>query len=524
MQEAAITGEKCGTLIAVRESSIPGYCVLAMPLVAWAVLALGYLTAGNGLSPDSASYIECAKSIEAGRGLQVRPFAGLERRLWQALDCFPPGYPLLTVGLMRVGVADAYCAARAVAVGCSFLFLLLVLLFYGRTLPSGIAAMVGMGLACTSPMLTYETMCLSEGPYMLLAAVSLLSLLRGTRHCSMSGAASLRDLLWIFVAGLAGGCAWSVRNVGIALLAASIAYLLCQAHGRRIGGFAVAVGAWLTGWFSGNGWVIVWNVCTFGSFSPYRVPTRALPSGLVTAVAVAGVAAGVAVLLGWRRLIGFARKRPAECLLGGFLFFHVGAVIMAHCVYQMGESVRSFRFYAPVYWIGLWLAALGARRLCGWLPVAVWRAGAVLAAGAVVFAVIDAARPVLPEAWASDAVLRLAEKRGGPDREAVARLARAIPKDKLVLADRVEELRVFGDVNARRLPDVKYGQAPLTRAELDSAGKDGRLWGIAVWEKDRFAQGRYGSALRDLVLTPGRVPEFQNVEAGGEMSVWKFVP
>ena len=81
---------------------------------------------------------------------------------------------MLTAGLMRLGVGDAYCAARAVAAGCSCLFLLLVLGFYARTLPPWIAALLGIGLVSTPPMLACESACLSEAPYMLLAAVSLL--------------------------------------------------------------------------------------------------------------------------------------------------------------------------------------------------------------------------------------------------------------------------------------------------------------------------------------------------------------
>ncbi len=280
------------------------------PLAVWFLLFPAYLTGGSGLSADSASYIECAESIRAGRGFEVRPFGGLQPRLWQPLDLFPPGYSLLTAGLMGLGVPDAYCAARAVAAGCSFIFLLLVLGFYARTLPPMLAALLGIGLAATPPMLHYESMCLSEAPYMLLATVSLLLLLKGTAvhprlaaaaerwsaACSGAGPTCRRPLNgWcIFAAGLAGGFAWCVRNAGVALFLASLVYLASQLPRLGIRGLMRDVSVWLTGWFLACGWLVAWNFHTFGSLSPYHMPPRELPWVLIVVIAAAAVAAGVA--------------------------------------------------------------------------------------------------------------------------------------------------------------------------------------------------------------------------------------
>ena len=152
---------------------------------------------------------------------------------------------------MGLGAGDAYDAARAVAVGCSFLFLVLVLGFYARTLPPCIAALLGIGLAATPPMLACESACPSEAPYMLLAAISLFAMLKGTAN----GFARSNGW-WIFAAGLAGGCAWCVRNVGVALFVASLLYLASQWPRLRVGHLAGAAGAWLAGWFaSAAGWL-----------------------------------------------------------------------------------------------------------------------------------------------------------------------------------------------------------------------------------------------------------------------------
>ena len=73
------------------------------PLAVWAVLIAACLACGNGLTADSASYIECAESIRAGRGFQVRLFGGLQPRLWQPLDYFPPGNILVDGGADGAG-------------------------------------------------------------------------------------------------------------------------------------------------------------------------------------------------------------------------------------------------------------------------------------------------------------------------------------------------------------------------------------------------------------------------------------
>ncbi|MEN6459515.1 MAG: glycosyltransferase family 39 protein [Thermoguttaceae bacterium] len=474
------------------------------PLVLWLLLTLVYLGRGNGLTPDSASYIECAESIAAGRGFQVRPFGGLDARLWQPLDSFPPGYPLLTAGLMRLGLSDAYLAARTVSVVCSGLFLVLMVTFYARTLPAAASMLLGMALVATPRMLSYETTCLSESAYTLLAAISLFLLLRGTSDARASAA-------WLLAAGLVAGCAWCVRNVGVALLLASLVYLIGQSSRFRLGRLALAAGVWLTGWLVAAGWLLIWDYRTFGTLRPYRMPARELSAGSAAIIALAVVITAAALRLLLRR----GQSRPAVgdprvCLLGGFLLFHVLTIIMAHCVYRLGEAASSFRFYMPVYWIGLWIAALWLRRLAGRsksVGVAIVAAGVVWVVSMVVGALVPSAgrRPEL-------------------DRRDAARLGRQIPSDKLVLGDDVESLRVFGKINARRLPDRAYGQVPLAWADIRAAGRDGRLWGIAVRDEKACGEGRFGEALRRLGSTTDGLPHFRKINAESQMSVWQFVP
>jgi hypothetical protein len=432
------------------------------------------------------------------------------------LDCFPPGYPLLTAGLMCLGVDDAYTAAKTVAAGCSCVFVFLVLAFYARKLPPLIAGLLGMGFVCTAPMLVYESMCLSEAPYMLLATISVLCLLKGTADADAAK-------WWILVAGLAGGYAWCVRNVGVALFLASLCYLASRLPRLRFHGLATAAGVWLTGWFLASGWLVVRNLWTFDTANPYHAPPMRLsfwPIALVAAIAIAAVVS--ARKLSWRKLAVLIQDRPDVCLLGAFLLFHVLVVVAAHCVYRLAESAQSARFYVPGYWIGLWLLVLCGRRLGARLPLKPRTAHAILAATLAVFAVSQAVGPLLVTFLEQRAPV-CAARTEEPSRHDVALLAKNIPKDRLVLSDSVQELQVFGNVNARHVPDIEFGEAPVTWREIDEAGKDGRLWGLVVWNEEQFAQGRYGDALREVVLNPDKFQQLRKLESAKGVLVWQFV-
>ena len=238
------------------------FAAVFMPLTIWILFVL-YCLPNQRISIDSAVYIESAQKFVEGRGFLVRQCNGLSPQLWGPMLVFPPGYPVLTAGLMYFGLDDAYLAAKAVAIGCSFIFVLLVLVFYANHLRPLYAALLGTGFVIMASLLSNETMCRSEPPFMLFSTISLLALLKGTPR----GAPAKWG--WICIAGIAGGYAWCIRNIGVALFLATIVYLSSQMPRLRLRKTAIATCVWLMGWLIGSGWMILQNLWMFHTINPY---------------------------------------------------------------------------------------------------------------------------------------------------------------------------------------------------------------------------------------------------------------
>jgi hypothetical protein len=336
-----------------------------------------------------------------------------------------------------------------------------------------------------------------------------------------------RTSWWTLIAGVAAGYAWCVRNVAAALVLASLVYLVTQ--GIRIGWrrTVAMICVWSGGWLLGGGWLVAWNLRTFGEVNPYHMPLRELSVLLVAAIAAVALAGVVLAGLLWRRkLMDLANDRPDICLLGSALLFHVLVIVLAQGLYRMGESISSFRFYAPVYWIVLWLLALGVIRLRAQLSLSLPTVWTSAVAATVVFLAMAApptlrhfGRQIVPPTVKPPTV-----NLKKPDRDEATRLGKEIPKDMLVLTDCVEELRVFGGINARHVPDRKYGQVPVTWGDIKRSGGGGHLWGIIVWDEAIFRGGGYGNALQELVVDPDKYPCLRRIETRGRMHIWKFVP
>src|SRR5262249_4379628 len=137
--------------------------VILIPLAAWAMLAQGFIFFdGNRISPDSANYIDCARSLRAGHGFLTRPGGGLDARLWEPITLWPPGYPLLISVAMRAGLDD-YSAALAISIGCSAIVVVLLCAYYSRRLPFVVALLSSLVLVCMPSFLNTTTMSWSEG-------------------------------------------------------------------------------------------------------------------------------------------------------------------------------------------------------------------------------------------------------------------------------------------------------------------------------------------------------------------------
>jgi len=114
-----------------------------VPLAFWLVLTPQYMFMNNRVSPDSAAYIDCARSIREGRGFQTRVYGGLEPRTWEPIRLWPPGYPALVAAAMTLGLSP-YTAALAVSIVCSGVFVILVLSFFAQRFPVGVAIAIGL--------------------------------------------------------------------------------------------------------------------------------------------------------------------------------------------------------------------------------------------------------------------------------------------------------------------------------------------------------------------------------------------
>ena len=494
-----------------------------LPLAFWMALAAQYMFSGSRVSNDSAAYIDCARSIREGRGFQTRPWSGLAPETWEPIKYWPPGYPILVAGAMTLGLSP-YHAALAVSVVCSGLFVIVVLGYYVKQLPFAVAAMLGIVFVSMRALLDAGTMCWSEGPYLLLTVVSLLCLMKGTSGERVTGS-------WLLVAGLTGGLSWCVRNVAVALFASSVCYLLAQILRLRLREAALAVCAWLGGWILGCGWLVLWNLATFGVLSPYKMPPSDSPFlwNCKDAFQVMGrdltalghfsdviankyvlIAFGIAILflarrLSWRGVAGFLQDHRDRLVLLLFLGFYTLAIVVARSVYRWGEGINS-RHFVPVYWILLLFLGIGVDWVVGRAWAGKRRTQVVLVMALGLLAALQIKASVMDLAGSAD-------ERDKTIRSIAVALGREIPEGKLVLSDAIAPLRVFGNLNARYPPRPSYDETPLTWSDIRQAGNDGRLWGIVLVHDNEYAQGKFGDALRDISANPHGFPELREREA-----------
>ena len=523
-----------GNGAALRGGPTPRLAAVLLPFAFWLALAPQYVFHGNRVSPDSAAYIDCARSIREGQGFQTRVYGGLEPDTWKPIRLWPPGYPILIAGAMTLGL-DAHSAALAVSVLCSTLFVVVVLRYYATQLPFAFAVLLAIVFVSMRALLDTGTMCWSEGPYMLLTVFSLMCLMKGT-------SAMKRTAGWLLVAGLTGGLSWCARNVAVALFASSVCYLVIQFPRLRFKGSAIASCAWLCGWALGSGWLVLWNISTFGTPKPYSMAPSELSFfwNSKATLCVMGrdltalgrfshilvnkyvlVALAIAILLiasrrlSARNFVRFMQDHRDRLLLLLFLGFYTLTIVVGRSVYRWGEDINS-RHFAPIYWIVLLFVGFS----CEWFAAHVWggrlRARTVLLVGIGLVAVLQIRSSVLR-------LMGSADETGKEVRSLALTLGREIPESQFVLTDAIAPLRVFGNVNARRPPRPRRDQTPLTWADIAQAGDDGRLWGFVIARSDQYEEGVYGDVLKDISANPGKFPQLREREHGIDVRVFEYV-
>ncbi|HET7535595.1 MAG TPA: hypothetical protein VFJ90_04020, partial [Candidatus Didemnitutus sp.] len=176
-----------------------GFVVL-IALAAWVAFLPAVYARAEIFTWDSAAYIDCARSILAGRGFMQRVIDGFGPEIWQPIVWWPPGYPLLIAAVASLGI-DVLSAGVLVAIVSAAMA---VALFCGialRLFHWSIALPLTLGIAVMPAFLQISVTCMSDASYFALAAGSTLLLL----HWSQGEGNSLRPLL---VAGLLVGWSW----------------------------------------------------------------------------------------------------------------------------------------------------------------------------------------------------------------------------------------------------------------------------------------------------------------------------
>ncbi|MDR3793303.1 MAG: hypothetical protein P4L03_07975 [Terracidiphilus sp.] len=502
-----------------------------IPLAVWCLFVGARVHSRICITADSASYIDCARSIFARQGFLVRPWAGLGTNLWEPLAVFPPGYPILISIFMHFS-PSAYHAALCASLFSAALFILFMSYICSARLPQPFGVMVGIAVVSMTAFIYSTAICLSESLFMLLMVISVICIIK-----AYSG--SSRNSWWLFSAGFAGGLAWCTRNVAVALLLAIFVFVIRREIGHGIRRTAIATGQWLAGWVLASSWLVARNLYVFHRMNPYDMPPSTVsftqniytylkvvwsdldgitahPSriGLLCLVAAAiGVTiVSIAIDSRFRDRSPSVRLNHIDEFLMTVFVFYTSVIIVARTRYQM-DYINS-RFSVPVYWIvlleGSVLAIAFFQRFKG-------KVGRL--APAFLLAVIPCVQMYYSLAvYKAD---RMSSDNGlVKDVLATSQTLRVrMNAGQIVESDIAPSLRIFGDINARVLPNIDALSPTvdfISVAQMEKAGAEGRLWGAVIRDRDRLEKGDYGPGIRDLALAQtARYPHWRIYSLGG---------
>jgi 4-amino-4-deoxy-L-arabinose transferase-like glycosyltransferase len=472
---------------------------------------------------DSAYYIDCARSIVDGRGFLVRNLFSLAPQEWEPIRLWPPGYPILIAGFLRLGLSP-YHAGLAVAAGSATIAALLITYLSVRTFSLSVGLVLATLVISTPSFVAIGTTCWSEAPYLVLVLLSLLCMVRATKDAGISP-------FWAWFAGFSGGLAWCVRNVGVAVFAASGCYLIgCFLHSRARANVRGAV-LWLVGWIGGSGWLVYWTLRTFGRLKPYDMPPSERPllvnvrdtyHALATELAGARVIGDAlthryaALMLGtgallllaiWlrgkscRELRSFLYEKRPLLLFGALALFHLGTVIAARTVYRWGEPINA-RYLSTICWVFWFFLVQIGIGLCSWAGLRRRAVTLLLVLGLCAGTALQIRRQHKMYSWAMQTDSWITKTQ-------LEDLGREIPDHQYVLCDQAAVLDILANVDARCLPETASGSSPLTWQEITNVGDRGLLWGIVISNRAGLWAGKYGETLSHVLSDPDRSSRFQ---------------
>jgi len=514
-------------------------------LTAWALL-LPASTARNSwiFSWDSAPYIEVATSLLSGRGLSHRVTFGLDAEIWEPLSLWPPGYSVLIAFFQLLGLSGpASCRSASFFAAASGVAVIGFICFRLFRWPLAMALLATMTTSYAFQLIS--TQCLSDGLFLALAASSIACLLHWTYAHNPSPAV-------IFGAGLLAGAAWTTRNVGIALVLATAAFLtlhvlwLSRSQVLKLGA------VWLAGFVVLALPFAIRNLVTFGTLNPYEMPpsdlslwqntkralsvalydTSAAIINIETRTGIAILALAVIFALGVLVRSYFSRSSLFSlpqlknnrfyALLAMFAITYVTLVIAARTKYKWGETIDS-RYLVQIYWI-VWIfaALLGLQVLRRW--VASERLAQTMVAA--VFGLLAATNLYGQLRFAPATADRSDALEGKLGQAACDYLKKEVPSEKIVLSQRSDLLRIHCGVNARVFTQVSrvdsYRKA-VTPDGLEKATQSGILWGVAIENVEAAMNGSLGPLAKQLVSHPDKALQWQRIQIDTPALIFKYV-
>jgi hypothetical protein len=415
-----------GAVAAGRAGTICSWAGLIGLVLAGTVLAACACRSGVGLDNDSLVYLSAARHLSEGDGLVVSACISYEGggpaalgRNPVALTHFPPLYPMLLGGMMRLGLSQRDVAGW-LNVGLFSVNLAIIGLALRARCGSAVVALLATAWTFLSVDMIYlHAMALSEP----------LSLALGFGGLVVLGSWLERggpQIAGLAIAGALGGLAALARYAGVAYIAAGLLALVAIPWAQRLKRFGAAL---IFGGIAAIplGLLAVRNMTLSGGAANRRLELNVLEPGFFArGVETASswvipqnlpVAVKVGLLLGilfflvrlYARLRGAgacgaarvaSRVQPKRMLwiMACFVPCYVGMVIASKAVLDHGIALDS-RVLAPVHVALIFLAALAGDRLAAryWLPVQFW----IVLFG--VLAALLAARCVVATTFAAEA-------------------------------------------------------------------------------------------------------------------------
>jgi 4-amino-4-deoxy-L-arabinose transferase-like glycosyltransferase len=484
------------------------FLAMLIPLIIWSANFWPiFIEHGGYWGFDTASYVDCARSIHAGRGFSTRTPYGITEQIWRPLFIYPPGYAILIAGIQLLGftplVAGVIISALSVAV-----FLILLLWVCWKIFQPLIATMMTALVAAMFPTVYWSSLCSSDA---LALAVSM-----GSICCILIWITRRHERsYWLMLSGFLGGILVCIRYSGMSLLVATALFLLCNLLWHNWQEVRHWLLQWLVGAIIGPCLLFARNLAVFGKVLPHNLQPMSM-SSLNKAFSNQIISQSLWEMLLWYKWPPFAKiifvatvvalflylaficfqKRPreirsllnAQCNLF-FLSLYVFIYLVTVTVASSGNFLwgAQGRFGLQVFWI-LWLfVSLFSYWFLSKLRM---RQGGI---GLIILVVLTILTGI--HCWNSQGLARLLSSEGHRHRldgSVVHYLKKNVPRHKVILSCRPSLITVDCDLNAQPFPRrTSSGTGGLKIHDIVQAGEKGLLWGMVIrGNEDKSDRGK----------------------------------